>query len=68
MHVSMLSGYRTVAPFALEGGSPGMTGRNTIRRASGAREDLGGCGETNVAPGDAILIETPTGGGFGRIP
>ncbi len=68
MHVSMLSGYRTVAPFALEGGSPGMAGRNTIRRASGAREDLGGCGETDVAPGDAILIETPTGGGFGRIP
>jgi 5-oxoprolinase (ATP-hydrolysing) len=66
MHVAMLSGYRTIAPFGLAGGSPGERGRNTIQRSTGACEDLGGCGETDVASGDVIVIETPTGGGFGH--
>ena len=57
MHVSMLSGFRTIAPPGLNGGKPGETGRNTIRRANGALEDLGGCGETDVSPGDTIVIK-----------
>jgi 5-oxoprolinase (ATP-hydrolysing) len=65
MHVSILSGSRRVAPFGLNGGAPGEIGRNCVRRVSGAVEDLGGCAETELAAGDAIVIETPTGGGFG---
>jgi 5-oxoprolinase (ATP-hydrolysing) len=66
MHVSMLSGYRRVRPPGLEGGEPGQPGRNLLRRRSGAIEDIGGCGEADTEPGDALVIETPTGGGFGR--
>ncbi len=66
MHVSILSGFRKIAPPGLNGGAPGEPGRNTIRRANGALEDLGACGETDVKPGDAIIVDTPTGGGFGK--
>ncbi|MDX2307767.1 MAG: hydantoinase B/oxoprolinase family protein [Hyphomicrobium sp.] len=66
MHVSMLSGFRKRRPPGLQGGDPGESGRNTIRRGAGGTEDLGGSGETDVFPGDSIMIETPTGGGFGK--
>ena len=65
MHVSLLSGYRSIPPPGLNGGQPGQRGRNIVRRTSGASEDLGGCGEANVNAGDVLIIETPTGGGFG---
>ncbi len=65
MTVSILSGYRDVAPFGLDGGEHGETGQNTIVRSGGAEENLGGCGEAAVKAGDAIQIETPTGGGYG---
>ncbi len=65
MHVSMLSGYRTLSPPGLDGGAPGERGRNIVQRTDGTVEDLGGCGEAGLAPGDRLIIETPTGGGFG---
>ncbi|MGE5265862.1 MAG: hydantoinase B/oxoprolinase family protein, partial [Deltaproteobacteria bacterium] len=68
MHISILSGYRRLRPPGLDGGEPGQSGRNLLRRRSGAIEDIGGCGETDAGPGDALVIETPTGGGFGRPP
>ncbi len=66
MHVAMLSGYRTLSPPGLAGGLPGERGRNLIRRANGATQDLGGCGEADLAAGDALMIDTPTGGGYGN--
>jgi 5-oxoprolinase (ATP-hydrolysing) len=66
MHVSMLSGYRRLRPPGLEGGEPGRPGRNLIRRRSGKIDDLGGCGEASVDEDDTLIIETPTGGGFGK--
>jgi 5-oxoprolinase (ATP-hydrolysing) len=65
MEASILSGYRRVAPFALEGGEPGQKGRNLVRRNGGCLEDLGGTTQTVLEPGEAIVIETPTGGGYG---
>jgi 5-oxoprolinase (ATP-hydrolysing) len=67
MTAAILSGYRKVPPFGLEGGEPGECGRNSVRRRDGRLEPLGGCDETTVAAGDAIIIETPTGGGFGAV-
>jgi 5-oxoprolinase (ATP-hydrolysing) len=67
MHVSILSGYRRIAPFGLHGGEPGTCGRNLVRRADGLVEDVGGTAETDVATGDCVVIETPTGGGFGPL-
>ncbi len=65
MTVSILSGHRRIPPFGLAGGAPGRTGRNTIERRDGRRETLGGSATTDVQPQDAIIIETPGGGGFG---
>jgi 5-oxoprolinase (ATP-hydrolysing) len=65
MHVSMLSGYRSIPPPGLNGGEPGQLGRNIVHRTNGTSEDLGGCGEANMNAGDILIIETPTGGGFG---
>ena len=65
MDVTILSGHRKVRPFGLAGGAPGALGRNTLRRADGRVETLQGCDAVAVMPGDAVTIETPTGGGYG---
>ena len=41
-------------------------GINTVIRADGTRASLRGRDEARVAPGDAIEIETPGGGGYGK--
>lgn len=66
MDVSILSTRRRTAPFGLTGGGDGALGRNTIRRANGSVEILDGCARATVSPGDAIVIETPGGGGYGQ--
>ena len=65
MTATLLTSHRVVPPFGLEGGRPGACGRNTVERAGGATEPLGGNDEASLQPGDAIVIETPGGGGFG---
>ncbi|MBD2550847.1 hydantoinase B/oxoprolinase family protein [Microcystis elabens FACHB-917] len=65
MTVSILSGSRRVLPFALAGGGDGAVGRNRLERADGRVEDLGGCAQVAVQPGDLLEIATPGGGGFG---
>ncbi|WP_150286832.1 hydantoinase B/oxoprolinase family protein [Rhabdaerophilum calidifontis] len=65
MECALLSGHRRVPPFGLAGGSPGLVGRNSVRRADGRIETLKGCDQTWLEPGEAIIIETPTPGGFG---
>lgn len=64
--VAILSGHRRVAPFGLEGGKPGQTGSNRVIRADGKIEELGGCAQTVLDAGDAIEIQTPTAGGYGK--
>jgi 5-oxoprolinase (ATP-hydrolysing) len=63
---AILSGHRRVAPHGMAGGSPGMTGRNWVRRAGGKIVELGACDQTEMHPGDCFVIETPGGGGYGR--
>jgi 5-oxoprolinase (ATP-hydrolysing) len=65
MDLSILSGHRKVRPFGLAGGEPGALGENWVRRADGRMERLEGCAHTQVNPGDAVIIVTPTGGGYG---
>ncbi len=66
MTAAILSTRRETEPFGLAGGAPGEKGRNTIIRKDGTWIMLKGCDEIGVAAGDAILIETPGGGGFGK--
>ncbi len=64
MHCAILSGYRRVRPFGVAGGEAGEAGSNTVRR-NGKIEPLEGCDETVLEAGDAVVIVTPTGGGYG---
>ena len=66
MNCAILSGYRKVRPFGLDGGEPGEAGENAVRRRDGTIERLGGCDDTVLEAGEAIIIVTPTGGGFGK--
>lgn len=66
MTAAILSSHRIHPPFGLKGGKPGATGRNTIVRADGVREALPGCIQADMGPGDALVIETPGGGGYGE--
>ncbi len=66
MDVSLLTGHRQVPPFGLAGGGPGEVGENWCRRADGRMERLEGCDQTVVDAGDAIIIKTPSGGGYGK--
>ncbi len=65
MTASILSGSRRVPPFGLAGGGAGAVGRNRLERADGRLEELGGCAQVSVQPGDLLEIATPGGGGFG---
>jgi len=60
VEVSILSQRRTMAPFGLDGGEPGQTGRNLWNG-----RDVGGSASFHAAAGDRIRIETPGGGGYG---
>jgi 5-oxoprolinase (ATP-hydrolysing) len=66
MDLAILSGHRRVRPFGLEGGEPGELGRNIVRRLDGRMEELAGCDQTVLEPGEAVTIITPTGGGYGK--
>ena len=50
---------------ATGGGMPGQTGRNAVVRRDGSVEELAGCAEVAMQPGDRFIIETPGGGGYG---
>ena len=65
LEFAILSGHRKVQPFGLEGGQSGQVGTNHVRRASGTVETLSGCDQTVLQPGDAFILTTPTGGGYG---
>ncbi|WP_284178918.1 hydantoinase B/oxoprolinase family protein [Rhabdaerophilum sp. SD176] len=67
MDCALLSGHRRVPPFGLKGGANGLVGKNSVRRLSGEVEVLKGCDQTVLQPGEAIIIETPTPGGYGRL-
>jgi len=66
MEVNLITGHREVPPFGLAGGAPGACGINTLRRADGSVERLAGRDRVFLEPGDAIIMHTPGGGGFGR--
>jgi 5-oxoprolinase (ATP-hydrolysing) len=54
-----------VLPVRAEG-EAGQIGVNSLRQRDGGMLRLGGCFDLRVESGEAIIIETPTGGGFGR--
>ena len=65
MTAAILAGHRRIPPYGMAGGAPGEVGRNWVERADGSRTDLSYADETEVAPDDVFVIETPGGGGYG---
>jgi 5-oxoprolinase (ATP-hydrolysing) len=65
MELAILSSHRLRPPLGLAGGGPGRVGRTTIRRADGRVETLDAVDQTRVGPGDAVVVMTPTAGGYG---
>jgi 5-oxoprolinase (ATP-hydrolysing) len=66
MTANVLANHRRIAPFGVDGGAPGATGRNCVTRCgSPASETVAATFGLAVQPGDQIQIETPGGGGFG---
>jgi len=66
MECTILSGHRRVRPFGLGGGEDGEIGQNWVRRRDGRLEELAGCDATIIDAGEAIIIQTPTAGGYGK--
>jgi 5-oxoprolinase (ATP-hydrolysing) len=65
MECTILSGHRRVPPFGLAGGEPGHVGENWVRRKEGRMERLKGADATVVDADEAVIIQTPTAGGYG---
>ena len=66
MECTVLSGHRRVRPFGLAGGEAGQVGENWVRRKDGRMERLQGCDATVIDADEAIVIQTPTAGGYGK--
>jgi N-methylhydantoinase B len=67
MTANILSGHRVIPPFGLNGGEAGKVGRNWIQRQNGTQENLDSTATVEMKPRDVFVIETPGGGGFGKV-
>jgi N-methylhydantoinase B len=63
--MALLSDRRKRPPYGLHGGADGEPGRSYIIHANGKKEKLTAKGNWQMAAGDRVRIETPSGGGFG---
>jgi 5-oxoprolinase (ATP-hydrolysing) len=66
MDCTILSSHRRVRPFGLAGGEAGQVGENAVRRKDGRIEKLQGSDATVIDAGEAIIIQPPTAGGYGK--
>lgn len=65
MEMAILSSHRERPPQGIAGGSPGRVGRTEIHRADGSVEVLRAADQRRLSPGDAVVVITPTAGGYG---
>ncbi|HXV37938.1 MAG TPA: hydantoinase B/oxoprolinase family protein, partial [Myxococcota bacterium] len=65
--VSLLGERRTRAPWGLAGGEPAARARNSVQRRDGRSEEVPGKAELELEAGDRLRVETPGGGGYGRV-
>ena len=66
MHAAILANRRRVAPRGIMGGGNASPGVNRVVRKDGREEVLTATDAAEMAPGDAFVIETPGGGGYGE--
>jgi 5-oxoprolinase (ATP-hydrolysing) len=65
MTATLVTSRRNVAPFGLAGGEPAAPGRQWLERADGQVEPLKERDRAELDVNDAIVLETPGGGGYG---
>jgi N-methylhydantoinase B len=65
--VTLLAERRTHAPWGLAGGDAGAPGKAYVIRNGGASEEMPGKFSVRLEAGDRIRIESPGGGGWGRV-
>jgi N-methylhydantoinase B len=63
--VTLLTERRRIRPYGLQGGSPGVVGRNWLVRR-GRRHPLPAKCSLPLSAGDRVRLMTPGGGGWGR--
>ncbi len=66
MQAGILANRRRIPPFGLDGGGPGVPGRNRVERVDGRVEELPATASVRLEAGDRFVIETPGGGGYGK--
>ncbi len=66
LQVTLLGQHRKYAPYGLNGGEDGQCGKHTLFR-EGQSEELPGICSFEVNRGDILAIETPGGGGYGKV-
>jgi N-methylhydantoinase B len=66
--VTLLADRRGRGPYGLAGGADGAPGRTTVVRQDGSEEVLPGKTSVRLRAGERIRIESPGGGGWGKIP
>jgi 5-oxoprolinase (ATP-hydrolysing) len=67
MSLSLLSQHRVERPYGIQGGEPGLPGRQRLVRSTGEVEELASVDGREVGPGDRLILETPGGGGCGAL-
>ncbi|MDP6656624.1 MAG: hydantoinase B/oxoprolinase family protein [SAR324 cluster bacterium] len=67
LNAAILSERRVHQPYGLNGGEPGKSGLNLFFRNDGTILFLSGKNEIHAETGDRIRIETPGGGGYGKL-
>lgn len=65
MTCAILSSHRKRPPAGLNGGEAGQCGKTEVRRLNGELEELDHCQETEMFAGEAVILTTPTAGGYG---
>lgn len=65
VNLSLLTQRRQSGPYGMDGGEPGKKGRQFIVKTDGSVVQLDSIVNTDLEPGDRLIIKTPGGGGFG---
>ena len=65
--VTLLADRRTRGPWGLADGNAGAPGKTSIVRNDGSTEKMPGKFSTRLQAGERIRIESPGGGGWGRV-
>ncbi len=63
---TILSDRRKFAPYGIQGGTPGESGKNVLIQRDGIEKNLPSKTNVKLNAGDIIRIETPGGGGYGE--